>query len=113
MQGGILFRAGWNFLKSVRVTSHLLERLEYNTIFVNKFDFAQAHCGTKPPFCRGRRTAAFRSQTSRRKKTFQVDELHRNRSPNQAAADAPPVAAAAAHVALASLPTRRAIVFQP
>lgn len=32
----------------------------------------------------GRRTAAFRSQTSRRKKTFQVDELHRNRSPNQA-----------------------------
>ena len=81
---------------------------DFCTVFLNK-----AHCATKPPFCLGRRTAAFRSQTSRRKKTFQVDELHRNRSPNQAAADAPPVAAAAAHVALVSLPTRRAIVFQP
>ena len=26
MQGGFLFRAGWNFPKSVSVTSHLLER---------------------------------------------------------------------------------------
>ena len=83
----------------------------YSILEQNKLVYA--HCGTKPPFCRGRRTAAFRSQTSRRKKTFQVDELHRNRSPNQAAADAPPVAAAASHVALVSLHTRRAIVFQP
>ena len=97
-------KVGWTNTSYSKVRYYIFEQIW----------FVQAHCGTKPPFCRGRRTAAFRSQTSRRKKTFQVDELHRNRSPNQAAADAPPVAAAAAaHVALVSLPTRRAIVFQP
>ena len=32
MQGGFLFCAGWNFPKSVSVTSHLLERWEYDGI---------------------------------------------------------------------------------
>ena len=29
VEGGFLFCAGWNFLKSVSVTSRLLERCEY------------------------------------------------------------------------------------
>ena len=33
MQGGFLFCAGWNFPKSVSVTSCLLERREYRDFF--------------------------------------------------------------------------------
>ena len=40
VQGGFLFRAGWNFLKLVSVTSRLLERWEYQKwLFTTRFYF--------------------------------------------------------------------------